>query len=200
MPEPVSTITPDMDEDEISAQQKRIADAILGLGGGGSPQEQPLCTLLRTIGQAPTALPKHAVFVVITDEDDVSPPDVCLAEYEATVQVGLSATKEVCDSNCPECVYGSNRRNQEERIEFTCLPVDDKGTSHPERATQKSLVTKIIALCNGDAGPPSSTCSDADLGKAAIERRRRPGFSEACASGSVVATGSQDPVATRVRS
>jgi hypothetical protein len=176
MPGPVSTITPDMDDDEISAQQKRIADAILGLGGGGSSQEQPVCTLLRYIGQPAGALPKHAVFVVLTDEDDTSPPDVCLAGYEASMQVGISGQKEACDSNCPEYVYGSNRPNQEERLEFTCLPVDDKGTSYPERATRKSLVTKTVALCNGDAGPPSSVCSDADLGKAGTE----------CGAGTVV--------------
>jgi hypothetical protein len=176
MPAPVSAITPDMDDDEISAQQKRIADAILGLGGGGSPQEQPICTLLRTLGQTPTALPKHAVFVVLTDEDDTSPPDVCLAGYEATVQVGLSGPEEVCESNCPKYVYGVYRPYREERLEFTCLPVDDKGTSHPEQATRKSLPTKNVTACTVDAGSPSSTCSDAELGKAGTE----------CGAGTVV--------------
>lgn len=178
MPGPVSAITPDMDDDEISAQQKRIADAILGLGGGGSQQEQPICTLLRTIGQTPTTLPKHAVFVVLTDEDDTSSPDVCLAGYEASMQVGnLSAPKENCDSNCPEYSYRAYRHYQEEHLEFTCLPVDDKGTSHPEQATRKSLVTNaVLYSCGGDAGPPSRTCSDAELGKAGVE----------CGAGTVV--------------
>jgi hypothetical protein len=169
MPAAVSAITPDMDEAAITEQQRRIADAILGLGGGGSQQEQPICTLLRYIGQTSTALPKHAVFVVLTDEDDTSPPDVCLGGYEASLEVGISSPKVACDSNCPEYVYGSNRRNQEERLEFTCLPVDDKGTTHPEQATQKSLVTKIIATCESDAGMISGVCTTADLTSAGVE-------------------------------
>jgi len=178
MPEPVSAITQDMDDAAISTQQERIADAILGLGGGGSEQEQPICTLLRYIGQTSSALPKHAVFVVLTDEDDTSPPDVCLAGYEASMQqVDVSVPKEACDSNCPEYSYDAYRHYQEERLEFTCLPVDDKGTSHPEQATRKSLVTNaVLYSCSNDAGSPSRTCSDAELGKAGIE----------CGAGTVV--------------
>jgi hypothetical protein len=176
MPAAVATITPDMDDGEIAVQQKRIADAILALGGGGSQQEQPICTLLRYIGQDTTALPKHAIFVVLTDEDDTSPPDVCLASYEALQQTGLSGSKVACDSNCPEYVYLVNRRNQEERLEFTCLPVDDKGTAHPEQATRKSLVTKMVAVCTSDAGTTTGTCADADLTKAGVE----------CGAGTVV--------------
>jgi len=176
MPPPVAAITAAMDETEIAVQQKRIADAILALGGGGSQQEQPLCTLLRYLGQDPTALPKHAVFVVLTDEDDTSPPDVCLANYEANQQADLSNSKVSCDSNCPEYVYLVNRRNQEERLDFTCVPVDDKGTAHPEGATPKSLVTKTVALCAKDAGRSVVVCADADLTQAGAE----------CGAGTVV--------------
>jgi hypothetical protein len=173
MPPPVAEISPAMDDAEIGVQQKRIADAVLALGGGGSQQEQPLCTLLRYIGQSTTALPKHAVFVVLSDEDDTSPPDVCLASYEANQQTGLSSPKVACDSNCPEYVYMSNKPNEEERLEFTCVPVDDKGTAHPERATKKSLVSKIIADC---AGAATGACTDAELTKAGVE----------CGAGTVV--------------
>jgi hypothetical protein len=176
MPGPVTAITPDMDDDQIAVQQQRIADAILALGGGGSPQEQPLCTLLRTIGQSSTALPKNAVFVVLTDEDDTSAPDVCLAGYEASAQLA-SAPKENCESNCPEYSYRAYRHYQEERLDFTCLPVDDKGTSHPEQATRKSLVTNAVMYsCSADASSPSRTCNDAELGKVGLE----------CGAGTVV--------------
>jgi hypothetical protein len=176
MPSPVAAITAEMDDAAIAVQQQRIADAILALGGGGSQQEQPICTLLRYLGQDATALPKHAVFVVLTDEDDTSPPDVCLANYEAIQQADLSSSKVICDSNCPEYVYLVNRPNQEERLDFTCVPVDDKGTAHPEQATKKSLVTKTVALCTGDAGSTTVACADADLTKAGVE----------CGAGSVV--------------
>ena len=169
MPSPVAAITSDMDDAEIAVQQQRIADAVLALGGGGSQQEQPVCTLLRYIGQDPASLPKHAVFVVLTDEDDTSPPDVCLAGYEATQQAGLSGSKVACDSDCPEYVYYVNRPNQEERLDFTCVPVDDKGTAHPEQATQKSVVLKTGAKCAVDAGSATDACTDADLVKAGVE-------------------------------
>ena len=173
MPPPVAAITPAMDDAEIGVQQKRIADAVLALGGGGSQQEQPLCTLLRYLGQSPTVLPKHAVFVVLSDEDDTSPPEVCLASYEANQQTGLASTEVACESNCTEYVYYTNKPNEEERLEFTCVPVDDKGTAHPESATKKSLVSKVIATC---AGVATSPCTDPELTKAGIE----------CGAGTVV--------------
>ena len=149
MPAAVAAITADMDDAAIVAQQKRIADAILALGGGGSQQEQPICTLLRYIGQDSSALPKHAVFVVLTDEDDTSPSEMCLGGYQAVQQVSATSTVTTCTSDCPEYDYSMYKPNEEERIAFNCVPVDDKGTEHPERATAKNLVTKPIAQCNG---------------------------------------------------
>jgi hypothetical protein len=166
MPPPVAAITPTMDGSRIAAQQKLIADAILGLGGGGSQQEQPVCTLLRYLGQDPAALPKHAIFIVLSDEDDTSPPDDCLASYEAIHQVGLSGSKVACDSNCPEYVYILNRRNQEERLSFACVPVDDKGNAHPEQATQKTLVTKPNTTCSSST---PVACTDAEVARAVGE-------------------------------
>ena len=173
MPAPVAAITADMDDAAIVAQQKRIADAILALGGGGSQQEQPICTLLRYIGRGATALPKHAVFVVLTDEDDTSPPEVCLGGYQAVQQVSATITVTNCTSDCTEFDYSMYKPSQEERIDFSCVPIDDKGTEHPERATAKSLVTKPIAQCDGAT---TTACSDDDLKKAGIE----------CGAGTVV--------------
>ncbi len=174
LPPPVAQITSAMDDAELGVQQKRIGDAVLALGGGGSQQEQPICTLLRFIGQSPWVLPKHVVFVVLSDEDDTSPPDVCLASYEANQQAGGGSSGEMlCDSNCPSYVYVTQRPNEEEHLDFTCVPVDDKGTAHPERATTKSLVSKPIAQCGGAA---TVACADADLTKAGIE----------CGAGTVV--------------
>jgi hypothetical protein len=170
MPPAVAAITADMDDGQIAEQQRRIADAVLALGGGGSPQEQPICTLLRYIGQSAEALPKHAVFVALTDEDDTSPPDLCLAGYDAYQEAGVGTSKVVCDSDCPEYVYVIYRPNQEVHLDFSCVPVDDKGTAHPERASQKSLLAEAIALCAGDAGTTTTgACTDGDLAKAGVE-------------------------------
>ena len=166
MPAPVAEITAAMDDAELGVQQKRIADAVLALGGGGSPQEQPICTLLRYIGQSPTALPKHAVFVVLSDEDDTSSPDLCLAGYDAnqTVVTYPSTTVE-CSSNCPEYDYYSYRPNQEEHLDFSCVPVDDKGTAHPESASKKTLVLQDFISCTGEA---ARACTDAEQTKAGV--------------------------------
>ena len=160
MPPPIAEITADMDDAAIGAQQKSIADAVLALGGGGSQQEQPICTLLRYIGQSPTALPKHAVFVVLTDEDDTSPPDACVASYEGEQHTYAVATAMPCDSNCSQYQYYTTKRIDQEQLGFTCVPVDDKGTAHPEQATQQSLVTDMTAQCKGES---AVACTDGEI-------------------------------------
>ena len=72
MPEPVALLTPGMSDAEFAAEQTAVADAILAIGGTGSPSEQPLCTLSRYVRQAASMLPENVVLLVITDEDDVS--------------------------------------------------------------------------------------------------------------------------------
>lgn len=176
MPGPVAAITPDMDDAAIAKEQKRIADAILALGGGGSEQEQPLCTLLRTIGQDPKALPKHAVFIVLTDEDDTSPPAVCLAGYDAYQQVHVSANVP-CESHCAKYTYAAERPNRELNLSYTCVPTDDKGTTHPELASKKTLVLETVSTCAGDAaGSASSACNSQEITKATTD----------CGAGNVV--------------
>ena len=173
MPAAVAAITADMDDTAIVAQQKRIADTILALGGGGSQQEQPICTLLRYIGQDASALPKHAIFVVLTDEDDTSPAAVCLGGYQATQQVTPTTTVTPCTSNCPVYEYSMYKRSEEERIAFDCVPVDDKGKEHPESTTARTLVTNPAARCDGAT---TFACSEDDLRRAGIE----------CGAGTVV--------------
>ncbi len=173
MPTAVAAITPDMDDAAIVAEQKRIAEKILALGGGGSQQEQPICTLLRYIGQGSSALPKHAIFVVLTDEDDTSPSSVCLGGYYATQQVSPTTTVELCTSNCSVYDYSMLKRSEEERIAFDCVPVDDKGKEHPESTTPKTLVTTYAARCDGAT---TFACSDVDLRQAGVE----------CGAGTVV--------------
>ena len=175
MPAAVAAITADMDDAAIVAQQKRIADAILALGGGGSQQEQPVCTLLRYIGQGAATLPKHAVFVVLTDEDDTSPPEVCLGEYEAVQQLSATTTVTKCTSDCSYYDYSMYKPTEEERIAFNCVPVDDKGTEHPEGATAKTLVTKSSAQCDAAT---TTACSDDELKRAGVD----------CGAGTVVKT------------
>jgi hypothetical protein len=170
MPTPVAAITADMDDDQIAAQQKKIADAILAVGGGGSPQEQPVCTLLRYMGQAAALLPKHAVFVVLTDEDDTSLPDACLAGYDATQTVGAGTSYVACESDCPRYIYYATRPNQQLLLDFTCVPLDDKGKEHPESATKKSITAESVSKCGGDAGVTTTgACIDTDLTKAGLE-------------------------------
>ncbi len=176
MPAPVAAITPDMDDAAIATEQKRIADAILALGGGGSEQEQPVCTFLRYIGQDAQALPKHAVFVVLTDEDDTSPSAVCLAGYQASQQV-RAVPNVGCLSNCAKYTYVAERANQQLRMAFICVPTDDKGTTHPDLATQKTLLLEVESHCAGDAGSTFSLpCTSQDLTKA----------STACGAGNTV--------------
>lgn len=168
MPPVIAAITPDMDDASIEREQKRIADAILGLGGGGSQQEQPLCTLLRYIKQDTKSLPQHAVFVVLTDEDDTSPPSACLAGYEAYQHVTPYAGTALCDSDCPDYVYTVRKPQYELHLDYICLPVDDKGTTFPERATQKTLFLEMNSRCAGDAGASTGLdCNAAELSRAA---------------------------------
>src|SRR6478609_4982777 len=81
MPAAIAAITPDMTLSQIDEQQRKIAEGILALGSNGAQSEQPICTLNRYIAQGAASLPKHAVFVILSDEDDHSTPGECLASY-----------------------------------------------------------------------------------------------------------------------
>jgi len=163
-PSPVAAITPGISDVEFSAQQKKVADAVLALGGGGAQQEQPLCTLNRYLTQA--TLPKHVVFVVLSDEDDTSAPDACLAGYEAKVFPSGTSLEECTSGKCDQYLYTMDRSNPGERLGFSCVPVDDKGMAHPEKAVEKSAVINSSSMCKVGTMVP---CSAAELSRAGSE-------------------------------
>jgi hypothetical protein len=164
MPAPVAGITPAMTDAQLTAEQKKIADAVLALGGGGAQQEQPICTLSRYLAQKPELLPKHVVFVVLTDEDDTSLPGACLAAYEARYTVDRNGQQSApCTANCDLYIYGAQRPNEQASLEFRCVPTDDKGVAHPEQAMDRSLVVNSAAHC---ATVNIGDCAPADLAKA----------------------------------
>lgn len=164
MPPPVAAITPQMTLAQLQVEQKKIADAVLALGGGGAQQEQPICTLNRYLTQKPEALPKNAVFVVLTDEDDTSPPDACLASYEVKQYPSTIPGLEPCDAGCTKWSWYADRPRVEQTIEFTCLPVDDMGVAHPEKA-----VNKRIETFQSGCTPSTVDCPAGELSRAGTE-------------------------------
>jgi hypothetical protein len=165
MPPPIAAITPEMTAAQLAGQQKQITDAVLALGGGGAQQEQPICTLSRYLAQPPASLPKHVVFMVLSDEDDVSAPDACLASYQAKKIPSTFAGLEPCTSACTSYTFSTNRPRVEEHIRFSCVPVDDTGAQHPERARAGDIDTNRRDLCT----PASRECNTAELARATTD-------------------------------
>src|SRR6187551_554641 len=99
MPPPIAAIKPDMTAAQIGEQQDKIAAGILALGSDGAQTEQPICTLNRYIAQMPSSLPKHAVFILLSDEDDQSTPEECLASY-AYEEHEDGKNDAACTQNC----------------------------------------------------------------------------------------------------
>ncbi|HEY3498650.1 MAG TPA: hypothetical protein VGK73_28360 [Polyangiaceae bacterium] len=128
MPEPIAVVDPDMSDAEFASEQAAVADAILALGGSGSPQEQPLCTLGRYVSQPASDLPQNAVFLVISDEDDVSVPDDCLVSFDMSIRetVRQSGT-EPCSADCDAYRYGMNGDGYLKIYPFTCAAFSDTG-------------------------------------------------------------------------
>jgi hypothetical protein len=128
MPEPVAVIEPDMTDAEFASEQGAVRDAILALGGTGSPEEQPLCTLGRYVSQAASVLPENAVFVVITDEDDVSVPDDCLVSFDMSIHETTQDTgTEPCSADCDAYRYGMTGDSYLKIYPFTCAAFSDTG-------------------------------------------------------------------------
>lgn len=128
MPSPIAVVRADMTDSEFRAQQKAVADAILAIGGTGSPSEQPLCTLARYIGQARQMLPKNAVFLLISDEDDQSMPRDCLSGYTAEIKADQSAnTLTACDGSCDVYRYTADGDTDQLEFKVTCAAFDDTG-------------------------------------------------------------------------
>jgi hypothetical protein len=166
MPAAIGEITPDMTDAEVALVQRKIADNVLALGGSGAQQEQPICTLSRYIAQAANQLPKHAVFVVISDEDDSSSPSQCLASYELAPQMSTGPLYESCTTGCSQYIYYASRTAQQQTAAYDCVPIDDLGHEHPEGASRHSLVVNYAAQCQIGS---SATCTSDQLANAKNE-------------------------------
>ncbi|HET7538774.1 MAG TPA: hypothetical protein VFK05_02850 [Polyangiaceae bacterium] len=153
MPEPIAAITPEMTTAQIVEQQKKIADGILALGSDGAQTEQPICTLNRYIAQSPSSLPKHAVFMILSDEDDQSTPDECLASY--TYQEHADGKNDApCTQDCDAYRYEATYMRSTRSVEYDCVPVDDQGVHHPENAFQQ-----LVTSGDGPTCTPGSVTS-----------------------------------------
>ncbi|HKO48835.1 MAG TPA: hypothetical protein VJV79_13980 [Polyangiaceae bacterium] len=146
MPLPIAAITPDMTGAQIAEQQQKIADGILALGSDGAQIEQPICTLNRYIAQNPSKLPKHAVFVLLSDEDDRSKPEDCLLSYSyKEYEDGKSDTD--CTENCDLYRFEALYLHPSQSVDYDCVPVDDQGVHHPENATRQSTSSSDGPIC-----------------------------------------------------
>ncbi len=154
MPEPVATIDPDMTDAEFAAEQAAVANAILALGGSGSPQEQPLCTLGRYVSQPASELPENAVFLVISDEDDVSVPDDCLVSFDMSVHETVQDNgTEPCSSSCDAYRYGMTGPSYLKVYPFTCAAFSDTGERIPDSERGGWLNVQSKEDCTGLSGP-----------------------------------------------
>jgi hypothetical protein len=132
MPAPIAVLTPDMTDAEFTAEEQSVSTAILAIGGTGSPQEQPLCTLSRYVSQNPASLPKNVVFLVISDEDDVSTPAQCLAGFKADLEVTKTeASSSPCSSNCTTYRYTMTGDAPWKAMSIHCSAFDDTGKPIP---------------------------------------------------------------------
>lgn len=160
MPPPIATLTPEQTEAEFQAQEQALADAILSIGGTGSPHEQPLCTLARYVFQDPELLPSNAVFLVLSDEDDESTPAECLTSFEAELRVvERDAGSVACSSDCDGYLYSIPGENYWQRLEYDCAAFDDVGMILP--GTESSDGDNVARVDSCDEVPPGP-CSDAE--------------------------------------
>lgn len=170
LPEPIAAITPEMDAAQVEEQQDRIADEVLALGTKGSQLEQPICTLSRYITQAPEVLPDHAVFLVLSDEDDQSDPADCLQSYSYdAVQTG--AFDGPCEQDCDYYRYQMTSKRELQQITATCTPLDDQGQPRTDAATTYSVSSTSKWCVEG-----KTTCEDDDIEL----------FSSFCGEGNVI--------------
>lgn len=150
MPDPIAVITPDLTDAEFAAQQAAVADAILALAGSGSPEEQPLCTLSRYVSQAADALPENAVFIVISDEDDVSTPEACLSAYDAELKEFRQASAyDPCTSSCDVYRYTMTGDSYWIRHAFSCAAFTDMGDLIPGSEMMSWLNITTRSSCDG---------------------------------------------------
>jgi hypothetical protein len=146
MPQPIAAITPEMTAAQVAEQQKKIADGILALGSDGAQSEQPICTLNRYMAQGAALLPKHAVFVVLSDEDDQSKPNECLLSY--SYQEHEDGKNDApCTQNCDVYRFEALYLHPSESVEYDCVPLDDQGNPHPENASHVYASSSAGPIC-----------------------------------------------------
>lgn len=164
MPEAVAVLTADMSDSEFEAVEESLADRILSIGGTGSPFEQPLCTLSRYISQDPSLLPEHAVFLLISDEDDVSVPSECLVGFTGHVKVSKNENgSSPCSSDCDAYRFRMTGNTHYKNTSFTCAAFDDIGNRVPGSEVTKSSSQGPLNSCDGiDSGP----CTEEEQQKA----------------------------------
>ena len=173
MPDPIATLRTDMSEAEFATEQAAVADAILAIGGTGSPYEQPLCTLSRYVSQAPEKLPKNAVFLLISDEDDKSTPDKCLAGYSAELkQTKSEASVTPCSTGCDTYRYYADGDASNKTFTFKCAAFDDTGQQISGTEQENTAYQ----------GTPS--CADVQAGACTTDEAKT--VSTFCASGSTL--------------
>ncbi len=177
MPEPVASITQDMTDEQIQAQQEAIKEAILKLEGSGSSYEQPLCTLGRYVSQAPELLPRRAVFVVLSDEDDQTDPSECLAGVRYT-RYRKPAQVSDCSGGCDYAQYWAFAPASRYWISYRCVPTDDLGTPFPDQAKEGAFTYTTV---DGGCKAPMGECTERDLDS--VQRYCSPGsIIEDCSS------------------
>ncbi|HET7544412.1 MAG TPA: hypothetical protein VFK05_31290 [Polyangiaceae bacterium] len=159
MPEPIAVLTPTMTDAQFATEQAAVANAILAIGGTGSPNEQPLCTLSRYVRQDPSLLPENVVMLVITDEDDVSKPDACLLSFDAEEHPmeHMASTETPCSSNCDAYWYRMSGGTVEQVLyPITCAGFDDAGTMIP--GTEQTSTATDSSSCAGIVS--GATCTE----------------------------------------
>lgn len=173
MPAPLAVLRADMTDTEFAAEQAAVASAILAMGGTGSSYEQPLCTLSRYVSQAAALLPKNAVFLIISDEDDKSTPDKCLAGFTAELKrVRAEASLTPCTSNCDTYRYYADGDSNNKLFAFQCAAFDDTGREISGTRMENSA----------SQGTPS--CADVQPGACTADESKT--VSTFCASGSTL--------------
>lgn len=189
MPAPIATLTPSMSDADFAAEQQTVADAILAIEGTGSPHEQPLCTLSRYVSQPKASLPQNAVFLLISDEDDISTPVDCLTGFTGELNVTESETgSTVCSSNCDAYRFTMTADYFWKRLPFTCAAFDDLGNpiagtermSWLNQAQQASCAGFNAGPCTADEQQQAGMFCDAGLKLVKCDRE--------CANGSTSCT------------
>jgi len=183
MPKPIAEIKPQMTDAEFAAQQKAVAEAILAIGGTGSPQELPLCTLSRYVSQTRASLPANVVFLVISDEDDIGKPADCLAGFSGNLDAVESEQTTPCTSSCDAYRYTMTSDSDWRTFALTCAAFDDVGNRIP--GTDKSTqVNQAFPSCSGIVDGPCTAAESAEAARFCDQGLKPVSCNRSCRVGS----------------